>query len=245
MSTIIDPAHPPAATTSAAAFDPTTTMQFFDDFNTCWYAGSGQIISEYTWKTIQSGSPSFASGTSTKFNSGFLRITCTANGDIGSICLGQFNTTTTAPFVTGNGQLTFEALVNLGAISNGTDNNQINIGLADSPAGSAASNQMIFYYEIGGSANWQFLSTASSTTTTLVSSIAVTAGWHHLKFVVNAAGTSVAATVDGVSLGSAITTNIPTAALPPMLSLRRTAGTLARTLDIDYVKIDKTFTTPR
>jgi hypothetical protein len=234
----------------SAAFDPTlATRDVFEDFLTSWYSGgSGMITSEYSWKTIQSGSPAFtvqgATTPSSSTHPGVLQITCSAAGDIGSISWGQFNTNTSAPFATGNGQILFEALVNIVAISNGTDNNQFNIGLSDAPAGTGSGNQIIFYYEVGTSTNWAIVCTSSSVYTTTVTSTPVTAGWQHLKFVVNAAGTLVTFYVNGVSIGT-VSTNIPTAAIAPMLSLRKTLGSSARFFGIDYVWITKTFTTPR
>jgi hypothetical protein len=234
---------------SAAAFDPTTSAVFFDDFQACWYSGgTGQLSSQYIWKTLQTGSPAFTGAgttiTSSNTNSGVLQITSTASGDIGSITPGVFSGAGVSDFATGNGSLTFDALIYLNTLSDGSNNNQINVGLSTSPAGSAASNQIIFYYEIGTSTTWNVITTAASSSTTTNTGVAVATGWTHVKFVVDATAANVYAYINA-TLVATIATNIPSAVLPPMISFRKTLGATARIFGIDYVNITKTFATPR
>ena len=63
---------------------------------------------------------------------------------------------------------------------------------------------------------------------------------------INAAATSVSFTVDGVSLGAAITTNIPITGITPFLDIVQSAGTIAtNSILIDLFYMTQTLTTAR
>ncbi len=248
MSTVINAGRAAATTTSAAAFDPSTTLAFFDDFQSGGYFGSGEVNSDKQWASQVTGSPVLTAGGSTipsdTNHPGVLEIKVAALNEGGGISTGCFGSTINRSFFTGGGILTFEALVKVNALSNGTDNASVFAGIGNEPAWSALANDLYIIYQSTTSANWYLSATASSVTTTTTSSIPVTAGWHKLKFVVNAAGTSVEFFIDGVS-GGTVAANIPTIALPPFISFRKTLGTGAMYMGIDYIKIDKTFTSAR
>ncbi len=234
--------------TGSGGFDPSTTLQFYEEFTTGGYFGSGEISSENQWSSSATGSPSFTAAGATvpsdTNHPGVLQITVTALNEGGGLLGGIFGSTINRPFFTGGGVLTYESLVYVNAISNGTDNSNIYSGIGNEPAWNALSNVMYVAYNSATSANWIFLSTKASSTTTTTSSIPVTTGWHKLKFIVNAAGTSIEFFIDGVS-GGTCATNIPVIALPAYTSFRKVLGTGAMYMGIDYIKIDKTFTTPR
>ncbi len=98
------------------------------------------------------------------------------------------------------------------------------------------------------SANWQTVTTAGSTRTFTTSSTAVTAAtWIHGRVVVNAAASSVAYYIDGVSIVTAHTTNIPTGSqlVGCGWCIKKSAGTTARTVIVDALELQCAFTTPR
>lgn len=236
-------------TSGGGTFDPTTTFGLFEDFATGGYLGSGQIQGDHIWCSTQSGSPTLTGQgsiiPSDNAHPGVIELGTAGNSTYGAgITTGVFGGTVTSAFLNGNGQITFEALINIPTISDGTDNFQLFIGFRDSGPWNAAGKGWGIQYDLGASVNWQLVTVSASTTTSLISSVAVTTGWHHLKMICNAGGTSVQGLVDGVSLGSN-STNIPSANVPPMLAIRKVLGTNARYLGIDYIKIDITFTTPR
>jgi hypothetical protein len=240
-------------TIAATSFDPTIGVHLFEDFLAGWYSPTtGQIEGDGpAWNSIQLGAPTFVvnSGSivpTTAANPGILQISVAATGtDGGGITTGIYTGNTFPAFVLGGGIITFETLIKIPVISDGTNNTQLNIGFRDSPGWAAATSGWNIQYQRESSLNWQLLVTAASTQTTLDSGIPVTTGWHHIKLVSNAAGTSIAGFIDGVSMGTAITTNIPSVALPPMITLRKTLGAAAMYLGIDYIKIDKTLSVAR
>ncbi len=236
-----------------ASADPTTTVSFFEDFLLGFYsAGNGQVVGDQTtWDTAQTGSPSVVlnSGSiipTTAANPGILEFGATVGSvDGAGLTSGQFGVANYPSIIIGGGQITFNALIKIPTISDGTDNLQINVGFRDSPSWIGAASAWNIQYQVETSVNWQLLVIAASTQTTLDSGIAVTTGWHHLKMIVNAAGTSISGFIDGVSMGAAITTNIPLIAIPPMLTIRKTAGTNARYFGIDYLSLSKTLSVAR
>jgi hypothetical protein len=68
--------------------------------------------------------------------------------------------------------------------------------------------------------------------------------WFRLEAIINAAASSVTFYFDGTSVGT-ITTNIPTPATAFGCSIIKSAGTTARYLFIDYLRLTQGFTTQR
>jgi hypothetical protein len=233
---------------SSASLDPSTNLTFFDDFLSAYYAGSGQIFSEHNWTSMQTGGPAFTPNgstiPSTAAHPGVMEFTISTNADGAGISTGLYANYNNLAFVAGGGQTTLEALIYLNALSNGTNDGGINFGFMDAPGWSAPTNSMYIKYQSVTSLNWYCETYSAGAGTTVTSSIPVTTGWHKLKLIVNAAGTSVDSYVDGV-LACTNSSNVPTTKLPPMLTYRKTAGNGAMYLGLDYIKIDKTFTVAR
>lgn len=106
-----------------------------------------------------------------------------------------------------------------------------------------------FQYKRGTSTNWQGLTknAGSSTTASSGSNVAVATGWNNFKITINAAATSVSFYVNGTLIGTSAA-NIPTAAAHPIslgVAIQKSAGTTARTVDIDYVSWFNQLTTSR
>lgn len=112
----------------------------------------------------------------------------------------------------------------------------------------AAGDQVngVYFQVQTGDTNW-FIVTANASTRTRVDTGVAYAinAWIKLKLTINAAGTSVQANINGVNVGTAITTNIPTAAISPIVKLDGIAGGVASDTDVDFYRIIKTLTTPR
>jgi hypothetical protein len=106
------------------------------------------------------------------------------------------------------------------------------------------------YFQLLGSptpdTNWFIVTANASTRTRVNTGIAYAANtWFKLKLTVNAAGTSVQANINGSDVGTAITTNIPTVAISPLVKVDGIAGGTASDTDIDFCRIVKTLTTSR
>lgn len=113
-------------------------------------------------------------------------------------------------------------------------------GLAQRVTTNAEWTDGVYFRILTGGTNWEFVSANGGTRTVVDTGIAYTStNWIRLGFTINAAGTSIQARVNGTDAGSAITTNIPTAAL----SLTFLSGALAAgggsnsTLDADFVRL--------
>ena len=225
------------------------TFRVIEDFATGDYQSSGYIASENTWRSIQSGSPAFTThgGTipSTSAHPGVLQITISASGtDVGSVASGEYNVETNSFLAVGGGAIQIDTVFDIPVLSDGTNNSEFDFGLIDSQPGSAPTNAIFIQYQRESSLNWRCTSEAASTATTTNSSVAVTSGWHHGTITVNAAGTSIAYSMDGVSLCT-ITTNIPSSPIQYLAGYRKTLGAGAMVVGIDYIEIYKNLTTPR
>lgn len=106
------------------------------------------------------------------------------------------------------------------------------------------------YFQVLGSptpdTNWFLVCANAGTRTRSDTGIAYAANaWVNMKFVVNAAGTSVQAFMNGSSAGSAITTNIPSVATSPIVKVDGIAGGVASDTDVDAFFMKKTLTSAR
>ena len=143
--------------------------------------------------------------------------------------------------VVGGGEISVNYVVNLGTLSDGTNRYIMYCGIGNF-GGSAPTDGIWFEYSDDvNSGNWLCVSSSSSSTTTSDSSVAGNTNFVNLGFVVNAAGTSISFTINGVSVGSAITTNIPSIATSPFVYISRSSGTKpTQYLDLFYMRQDLT-----
>ena len=231
------------AVTPSSTFAPNGTLLIWDDFvgasmgiqtfsNFFWsglsgaYAGSGQLL--------QGGHPGVFENVSLGA-SALMSLIMAANSTGGGITLG-------------GGVLTINWVFNIRTLSTGTNTYDFYVGLGDTVAsGTDQSNGCYIYYNSGvNSGNWVYKTASASSRTATNSSTAVTTGWHNAQIVVNAAASSVTYFMDGVSLGTAIATNIPTTQINPFIIISRTAGTIAaNSLSVDLVYVNYTLTSAR
>ena len=196
------------ATPSTTGVTSLTTCNIYDDFiygraPVSAVDSSSSTSGEEVWKVNGSGTsrPSISGSTS-----GHPGVWLLGSGSsyVG-INMGS-------SFVLGGGQLTWEAIIKVGAT--GSSKNAY-MGLCRSGRYSALDDNLIFKYEGSTSSNWYMHSSSSSSSTETDTGTAVDTDWHTMKFVVNAAASSVEFFIDGSSEGT-ITTNINTSdALQP------------------------------
>jgi hypothetical protein len=148
--------------------------------------------------------------------------------------------------ITGGGQIFYEALVRLSALSDGTDTYTAYIGFSSNTSGGDATNGIYFRYTNGtNSGNWQGVCrSASSESVTNTSSAVTASAWMKVGFTVNAANTLVTFYVNGSSVGT-VNSNIPTTFTGLNMYITKSAGTTSRTMYVDYLHYVNILTTPR
>jgi hypothetical protein len=138
----------------------------------------------------------------------------------------------------GGGLTIFEVIVKLSAVSDGTDTYSSVLGITNSQAGVPTNGIYFSYTHSTNGGNWTFNCLKASSTTSVDTGVAAsTSAYQRLTWIMNSAGTSVQAYVNGVAAGAAISTNIPVAALQPVLNIVKTAGTTSRTVMLDAVSL--------
>lgn len=141
----------------------------------------------------------------------------------------------------GGGITTYETIVNLSALSDGTDTYKTVMGLTTPAYNNTLTITTGIYFSYSSTENsgkWLFNVANSSTTTTQDTGITASTSFVRLGWVLNAGGTSVQAYVNGVAVGSPVTTNIPssTTALNFQWIIVKSAGTNDRKLIVDAYK---------
>jgi len=118
------------------------------------------------------------------------------------------------------------------------------LGTANDTQGDQANG--IYFQLLSSDTNWHLVTANASTRTRVDTGIAYAANtWYKLQIQINDAGTSVQALINGATAGSAITTNIPTVALSPLVKVDGVAGGTASDTDIDLFYMTKTISTAR
>lgn len=163
--------------------------------------------------------------------------TATSNGFLKTASPG----TSVAQIVAGGGKLIYEALIEIPTLWGGANTGQIRFGFMDEVTG-APSNAIQGQYD-NLQANWQIFGRAAGVATNTVGGTAVTTGWHHVKIVVNAAGTSAELFVDGVSQGSV--GGLPSLGFSYGAMAQKSAGTTPAILRVDMIMVSQEFSTAR
>lgn len=236
-----------------SGFTPTSVINISDDFInaskfTSAVSTSTSIASSLGWghqnlnvlAATENGHPGILSSVA--------GLTANANAWLWA---GQNSAQAVVPsIVLGGGTITLSWVIKIENLSDVTNRYILRCGLGDTYAIANPTDQVNgVYFEYSddiNSGDWNYKTASASSRTTGNSSTAVTTGWHNLTMTINAAASSISFTVDGVSLGAAITTDIPTAAISPIFYLGSTAGTIpTAALLIDLFYMTQTLTTPR
>lgn len=204
----------------------TTTSSFFSGNSI--NAGTGTLAAPYTIVQLSTGTN--ANG-GYRFNSGIV-------GELFGTNINRF-----------------EALTRVNTNSDATNTFQYLVGFWDVTTSVNQVDGAYFLYDSQGvttgsasSGNWQLVTSSNSVRTFTTSTVAIdNVNLQKLRIDVNAAGTSVLFYIDDTLVGTH-TTNIPTGtarAFGMGAYLQKSAGTTARTADIDYMYYKTKFTTPR
>jgi hypothetical protein len=167
----------------------------------------------------------------------------TTTGRAGAVVAGVGNYDA---FKLGGGELAYDVVAKIDSLCDGTNDCIMRCGLIDDVT-AAPADGVYFEYDRASSASWRIVTANGGARTAQVTSPAqtVTASvWFRLEAIINAAASSVTFYFDGTSVGT-ITTNIPTPATAFGCSIIKSAGTTARYLFIDYLRLTQGFTTQR
>jgi len=235
---------PPSWASPSSVFSPNTTAQLYDDFIGTNAGSTSEMISNYVWRT---GGTVFTFG-STVGDSGHLGVlsnAITANTNSAQIFLT--NSGAIAPqIILGGGAITINWVFKLAVLSAASPRYILRCGLGDTTAAAQVNGVYFEYSDDVNSGNWQYITANASTRTTSNSTISADTSYHNFQIDINAAGTSCAFTMDGVSLGTANTTNIPTLATTPFFMCKGSVGNIAAgSVLVDLFYLTQTFTTPR
>lgn len=156
---------------------------------------------------------------------------------------------------TGGGILTFETLINIETLATTLQDYTATFGIGDNGNAKTRDHDhgIYFKYDRSVSTNWLIRTAKDSVITSTTTSVTVATGWTKLKFVINAAATSVEFFINGVSVGT-ITTNIPQPTpasnpadevITPIYKVKKSAGTGENNFYLDYHLSSIEFTNPR
>lgn len=227
-----------------SSFSPNSTVQLVDDFIGSLDPSSATLLGALCW----TDSGGFTAGTFpiTNAHPGVIQNSAqTANG-VSALILGK-QAGGPPGFIVGGGIITVNWVFNVVALSNGTNRYILRMGMGDTiGAGDQVNGAYIEYSDNLNSGNWTYKTASASSRTTTNSAVTVTTGWHNAQVVINAAGNSITYFMDGVSLGAAITTNIPTTAISGMIHLIGVLGTTAaNSMEVDLFYLTQTLTSAR
>jgi hypothetical protein len=122
------------------------------------------------------------------------------------------------------------------------------VGLADPLTTNGQSANSLCIETRAANANWLLVARAAGTETVVDTGVAhVSGNWVKVGFVTNAGATSIQAYINGTAVGTAITTNIPSVAMSPMIKADALAagGGSNVPCDSDYYYLKQVITTPR
>jgi hypothetical protein len=148
----------------------------------------------------------------------------------------------------GAGRTAYETVVCLEALSDGTETYSLIAGITSSASYTPSDGIGFRYQHATNSGYWQGFTAAGSSRTDVNSSVTPSTGttFQTLKWVLNAAGTSVEFFIDGVSIGTS-STNIPanTTNIQFNWYILKSVGTTARIFYVDAMSYLIKFATPR
>lgn len=213
-------------------WDPATTYRCHDELE---YSAIASSASQGPCDLQPGVNMTFQAGETTA--AGIVRLTTTTSS---TGIAGWFAQNTATSF--GAAEYTSISRIRITTLSDGTETFETVFGYADTSTITPVDGCYFRYSHTVNSGKFEAVCRSNSVETgsTLDTGIAVVAGtWYTLKAVVNAAATSVQFFINGTSVGT-ITANIPTGGGSRVVGwhpamLLKSAGTTARTVDVDYV----------
>lgn len=224
----------------ASTFTPNSVIRESDDFLSIFDFGTVGV-SKLNWYNYANR---YQPVTSTLAHPGVIGAAQSASLSLIGLTSGS---TFLSMMFLGGGAISINYVLNVTTLSTAGNRYATYIGFmgADSVSGlTAPTNGCYFsYVDNVNSGNWRINCTSASTTTSTNTAVAADTSYHNFGITVNAAGTSVSFTIDGVAVGT-IATNIPSTAISPsVLVTGSTPVAVIGALDLFYMT--QTLTTPR
>ena len=211
----------------SGSFAPNSTMQEFDDFLS-WGGSSTQKLNWYT-----SG---FGTVNGVQGHPGVMSANTTGS----AIKMGD-GAANSPPIILGLGSYSVSWCFNIPTLSTGVNRYTLYVGLGQSTFAETNDGVYFAYSDNLNSGNWVLKTAAGGVRTAQNTSTAVATGWQTLTVNVNAAATSCSYLVNGVAIGTAITTNIPSNGVAPQLNYLNVLGSNpALLLDLFYMTFTAT-----
>ena len=174
-----------------------------------------------------------------------LAIFSTGTTTTGRITFGNQDSSS---ILLGAGKCRFGLVMKLTTLSDGTNTYTVRMGWGDVFAGESVDFVGFRYSHGVNGGEWQAVTRSNSTETATDTNVAADTNWHTYEADINAGATSVQFWIDGTSVGTN-STNVPTGTgrevtmIP--LNLIKSAGTTARTVQLDAYWYIYEFTTAR
>lgn len=207
----------------------------FEDF---WHSNDNNLHSEYSFVDVTANGgtavvPDTISGND--FGGCATISTGTTLNATGRSAVAGFNSV--GKIVPGGLRTVIEQRVRIPTLSTAGTSFTIEIGLMNGTASGLPTSGIYFFYTHGtNSGQWRCTSRSASTSTNRDSAVAVVANqWYKLKADVDDSASSVIFYIDGVQIGAAVTTNIPTTAMFPAAVIEKSNTSLtSRSANVDY-----------
>lgn len=224
-------------------FEPNRVINIFDDFLCMELSTGGSMISQIGWLNIGIINMNPVTSLSSS-HPGVISNPATVT-DYGIFTSGsQVGTTIYPSIILGGGEIELHWVINVAILSDGTNTYTLRAGLGDTITGDEVNGVYFEYTHSVNSGNWVCKTSSASTQTSSNSSVAAT-GWTNLGIKINAAATSAGFYING-TLSQTIATNIPSAAISPIMYVEQNAGSIASdTTIIDLFSMQQTLTTGR
>lgn len=221
-------------------FNPRNQTMLFDDFI------NGNNASSLNWRNGTSGTGAAITQVATDNAHPGVNSLATGTTATGVAWYDLGPNSANGPIKVGGGALTILYVFQVPVLSNGTDTFAVRLGLSGTQSGGTYDNGIYFEYNDGGSQpNIQLFTSSATTKTQIDSGVALSAAtWATVRFVVNAAGTSVAYFINEVAVGT-ITTNIPSTNIAPQFEIIKSNGTTSRLMYIDLFYMYQNLTSLR
>jgi hypothetical protein len=233
-----------------------SVLEIYDDF--LGVAGVDLLPGDTAWEYDNNGAGSAVTGAASHITDGHPGVVALETGTSTNGYASNFKSRY-GTFILGGGELTLEAVIKLSAVSNSTNEYEAYVGMMDQVVvfglptyGGTVSDGVYFQYKRATDGDFWSIVTVKSigSQTKTVTATAVSTNWVKLKYVVNAAATSVEFFINGTSVGTS-TQNIPTSAssgsgvVTPAFGIAKTAGTTERIMYADLFSVRQLLTTSR
>lgn len=230
-----------------SSFSPNSTLNLSDDFISVYDPSRSFLAGQLGWDL---GSVAGFSTLTTTSNAhpGIIQNAGVSNG-VNLLFLSGTDLTTTAAlaFILGGGAITMNWVVKINTLSSSTYT--LRFGFGDTMTSSDQVNGVYFQYrDTLNSGDWVGTTASASTRSSANSAVAADTNWHNFQITINAGATSIGYFIDGVQIAnSPLTTNIPTTAVVPFLSMSSiTASTIpANAVYVDLFYMTQTLTSAR